>query len=313
LWWGTALPSTRSDLWGEVEPLSGLRRIGEDLVYGFAAMGSPCELRIDSVDEELALGLGQVAEDEARRIEAKFSRYRPDSALSRINASEGEAIWLDEETAGLIDYAAQCFELSNGLFDITSGILRRIWRFDGSDRVPTPEVIRTFKPLVGWDKVTWRRPTLTLPPGMELDLGGLGKEYAVDCALLKVMAIDDAPVLVNFGGDLRVSGARRDGSRWRVAIDSVFAPGTPDGMIEIASGALTTSGDARRFLQKEGIRYSHILDPRTCAAVVDPPHAVTVAAATCIEAGFLSTLAMLHGREAEQFLRQEGLVAWWVR
>ena len=84
-------------------------------------------------------------------------------------------------------------------------------------------------------------------------------------------------------------------------------------MIEIASGAITTSGDARRFLLRNGVRYSHILDPRTGSSVKDPPHAVTVAAPTCIEAGFLSTLAMLHGHKAEQFLQQEGLVAWWVR
>jgi len=85
------------------------------------------------------------------------------------------------------------------------------------------------------------------------------------------------------------------------------------GRLELNDGALTTSGDARRFLLKDGIRYSHILDPRTARPVTDPPRSVTVAAPTCIEAGFISTLAMLHGRRAERFLKQEGIASWCVR
>ncbi len=281
--------------------------------YGFSAMASPCELRLETRDSSLAERLGQVVEAEAARIEHKFSRYRDDSALSLINRSGGETVTVDDETADLLDYAASCHGLSGGRFDITSGVLRRVWRFDGSDRLPSRAEVRAVLPFVGWTKVNWRRPLLTLPKGMELDFGGLGKEYAVDVSLLKVQALTPAPALVNFGGDLRVSGPRADGKPWRVAIESVEQAGTAEAHLGLLHGALTTSGDARRFLLKDGVRYSHILDPRTGWPVKDPPRSVTVAAPTCLEAGLLSTLAMLQGRRAEAFLRDQGIQAWWLR
>ncbi|MEO6339385.1 MAG: FAD:protein FMN transferase [Caulobacteraceae bacterium] len=290
-----------------------LTPVDEGFSYAFRAMASPCEVRVETGDADLAARLGQIAEAEAARIEAKYSRYREDSFLSRINAAGGEPVTVDGETAALLDYAAQCHDLSGGLFDITSGVLRRIWRFDGSDRVPTRQQVGELLPLIGWDKVDWRRPDLTLPAGMEIDFGGLGKEYAVDSALLKIQAESDVPVLVNFGGDLHVSGPRAKGERWRVAIESVEQRGASEALLELAQGALTTSGDARRFLLKDGVRYSHILDPRTGWPVEDPPRSVTVAAETCMEAGILSTLAMLQGRSAEAFLAKEGVQAWWMR
>ena len=285
----------------------------EGFIASFRAMASPCEVRIDSHDERLAERLGQMAEAEALRIERKFSRYRTDNIVALINGANGEAVAVDPETAALIDYATQCYELSGGRFDITSGVLRRVWRFDGSARVPTRRQVRALMPLVGWTKVTWAPPHLILPAGMEIDLGGIGKEYAVDTTILKLLAESDVPLLVNFGGDLRVSGPRADGGRWRVAIESVDQDGISEAILEVANGALTTSGDSRRYLLKDGVRYSHILDPRTGWPVKDPPRSVTVAAPTCLEAGLLSTLALMHGRSAERFLKAEGVQAWWLR
>jgi thiamine biosynthesis lipoprotein len=276
-------------------------------------MGTACEILIDSHDADLAARIGEIAEREAQRIEGKYSRYKPESLLSQINASGGRPIILDDETAALIDYAAQCFELSGGLFDVTSGVLRRLWRFDGSAPVPTRNQVNELLPLIGWSKVIWRRPELILPPRMEIDLGGIGKEYGVDRAMLQIEAETSVPTLVNFGGDLRVSGPRASGRRWRVAIDAVDETRVCEALLEISRGALTTSGDAMRSLVKNGRRYSHILDPRTGWPVKDPPRSVTVAAPTCMEAGLLSTLAMLHGARAERFLEREGVRAWWTR
>ena len=290
-----------------------LKPTADGFVHAFSAMASPCEVRVETHDQALAMELGRLSEAEARRIETKFSRYRDDNILARINTSAGQPVEVDAETAALLDYAAQCHALSSGLFDITSGVLRRIWKFDGSDRVPRQAQVDEILPLIGLDKVVWNRPVLTLPAGMEIDLGGLGKEYAVDSTLLKLTAASDAPILVNFGGDLRVSGPRLGGERWAVTLESVERAGASEGVIEIAGGALTTSGDARRFLLKDGVRYSHILDPRTGWPVEDPPRSVTVAAETCMEAGLMSTMAMLQGRGAEAFLEAEGLEAWWIR
>lgn len=279
----------------------------------FAAMATPCEIRIECDDRDLAERAARAGQAEARRIEEKFSRYREASVIGRINASHGRQIVVDDETAHLLDFAQNLFELSEGLFDITSGVLRRIWRFDGSDRVPSPAQVEALLPLVGWHKVNWHRPVLELPEGAEIDFGGLGKEYAVDRALHCVTDVIGQPTLVNYGGDLRVSGRRNNGESWKVAIESVDRAGSAEGMLEIASGALATSGDARRFLLKNGIRYGHILDPRTGWPVMNPPRSVTVAAPTCIEAGMLATLAILQGARAEEFLKSEKVRAWFIR
>lgn len=281
--------------------------------HGFSAMASPCEVQVECDDPALARKLGQIAEAEARRIEEKYSRYRKSSFLSRINSSRGKPVIVDDETAGLLDYAASCFALSDGLFDITSGVLRQVWRFDGSDRVPGRAAVEKVLPFVGWSKVGWKRPEIVLPKGMEIDFGGIGKEYAVDKAVIEIMKESDAPVLVNFGGDLRVTGPRAGGRRWRMVIESVDTRSTAPGLLQMAKGALTTSGDTRRFLLKDGVRYGHILDPRTGFPVENPPHSVTVAAPTCMQAGTLCTLAMLQGSGAETFLAKEGVESWVLR
>lgn len=281
-------------------------------IYTFSAMASPCEVRVDTDDEALAVELGRIAEAEARRIEAKYSRYRDNSVITWINTSHGEPRVLDDETAALMDYADSCYKLSHGRFDVTSGVLRRVWKFDGSDNVPSRKDVKAIRSQVGWCKVGWKRPCLTLPEGMEIDFGGLGKEYAVDSAVLKIMEKSNVPVLVNFGGDLRVSRPRTGETPWHVAIESAD-DGSAASRLDLMHGALTTSGDARRFLLKDGVRYPHILDPRKGWPVMGAPRSVTVAAPTCLEAGIMSTLAMLQGKRAEAFLRSQGIPSWVIR
>src|SRR5689334_5855510 len=104
-------------------------------------MAGPCEVLVDTDSPPRAERALELARQEARRIERKFSRYLPDSEVGRINASHGQPVRVDEETAHLLDYAATCYEVSEGLFDITSGVLRRAWKFDGSDRVPTEATV----------------------------------------------------------------------------------------------------------------------------------------------------------------------------
>ena len=276
----------------------------------FVAMANPCEVLVDVDDPREADALVAVARDEAERIEAKFSRYRPDSVIGRIHAAGGRPVAVDEETAHLLDYAARLNELSEGRFDITSGVLRRAWTFDGGRRVPTRDELAAVLPLVGWNKVGWRDRVLTLPPGMEIDLGGIGKEYAVDRAAACIAERTDAAALVNFGGDLYATGPHRGGS-WKVGVDDPEAPGgTPLLALEIGQGALATSGNARRFVMHEGRRLGHILDPRTGWPVEDAPRSVTVLGASCVEAGTFATLASLRGPDARSFLESEGVKFW---
>ncbi len=278
----------------------------------FTAMASPCAVLVDTDDEMLGAEVGAIVKTEALRIEAKFSRYRP-SVVTEINESAGQAVEVDDETADLIGYAMVCHALSEGLIDITSGILRRAWKFDRSDAVPAELQVREALRYVGWKRVRWERPILRLEPGMEIDFGGIGKEYAVDQALALAQAHSSAPVLVNFGGDLRVSGPRQDGTPWYVAIEDVDRVGSAAGLLELSSGALATSGNTHRYVMRAGVRYGHVLNPRTGWPTADAPRSVTVHAATCTEAGLLAKLALLRGAGAEEFLKSEMVRAWCVR
>jgi thiamine biosynthesis lipoprotein len=275
-------------------------------------MASPCEVLLETTDAGLAARLGARAAAEAHRIEAKFSRYRPDSVVSRLNRSNGDPVEVDAETAALIDFAARCHSLSDGAFDITSGVLRAAWRFDGSNRLPTTAEVDALRARVGFTRLGWSAPRLTVPAGMEIDLGGIGKEYAVDRALGLVAHRFPGAVLVNFGGDLAANGAPATGP-WVIGVER---PGTDRAarlLLDLSRGGLATSGDTHRFIEVGGVRYGHILDVRSGWPVRDAPRSVTVAASSCIEAGMLATLAMLRGPGAEAFLEEQGVEFWCLR
>ncbi|MEK6749181.1 MAG: FAD:protein FMN transferase [Pseudomonadota bacterium] len=274
----------------------------------FRAMGSPCEVWIDTDQEAEARALIHMAQREARRIEAKYSRYRDDSVVARLHSQRGTPVEVDSETAYILDFATTCFNLSEGRFDITSGVLRHLWRFDGQNRLPDPYAVVETLARVGWHKAAWNKPWLNLPQGMEIDLGGLGKEYAVDRVAQRIRERTRTPVLVNFGGDLYATAPLRAGGGWRVNIEDPERPGKPlDEAWWLNVGAVATSGDARRSVVINGVRYGHILDPRTGWPVEGAPRSVTVAAATCLEAGMYTTLAVLHGPDAEDFLAAQGI------
>jgi thiamine biosynthesis lipoprotein len=285
----------------------------------FFAMASPCQILMDVDDEMTASKLAYLAQQEALRIQNKFSRYRDDNIVYQINHANGKSIKVDEETAALFDYAQQCFDISEGKFDVTSGILREVWTFDGSDHIPEKEAVTKYLSRIGWQKVSWQNPFITLPKGMEIDLGGIGKEYAVDRSAMLLAQQSGASVLVNFGGDLCATGERRNGHGWIVGVEdtaNIEQAGSTDKRqhsreeFELVRGGIATSGDTRRYLLKDGVRYSHILDPQTGWPVIDAPHSITVVANSCTEAGILATLAILHGKEAEHFLAQQGLTYW---
>lgn len=279
----------------------------------FTAMANPCEVLIESSDESIARKITETAAQEALRIERKFSRYRDDSVVHAINTANGHAVTVDTETAQLLDYAATLWQLTDGAFDITSGVLRHAWKFSEPRTTPTAEHIAELMQRVGWRRATWRTPKLTLPAGMELDFGGIGKEYAVDRAVALIEQIAKIPVLVNFGGDLRTAGAVPTGGAWQVGIESVAAHGQASNLIKLTTGALATSGDTRRFTEIDGRRFGHIIDARTGWPAPNAPRSVTVAADTCSQAGTFSTLAMLQGEGAEDFLKQEGVRYWCLR
>ena len=271
-------------------------------------MGCPCEIQIEGVDAIAAHAAATRARAEIDRLNAKYSHYLQDSLLAQLELSAAEAdVEVDEETANLLDFAAALHVQSEGLFDITAGVLTRLWDAQ-SERLPDAHEIERARAHVGWGLVDWRRPWLRLKaPGMHLDLGGIVKEYAADRAAAICRSAGIEHGVVDLGGDLAIIGAHVDGSVWRVGIKDPGDPARAIAQIEVAAGGLATSGDYERALVVDGKRYSHILDPRS-GLPVESFASVSVVGPSCLVAGAASTLAMLLGSEAgARYLAELGL------
>ncbi len=281
--------------------------------FAFKAMGSPCELQLYAGDGIHANAVAVRAREEIERLEQRYSRYRSDSYLSEVNriAAAGGTVRVDAEMASFLDYADTCHRESDGLFDITSGVLRGVWRFDRAE-LPTEEAIAALLPRVGWHRVRWRRPDITFAPGMELDLGGIVKEYAAD--RVATLCIEDGceSGFINLGGDIRVLGPHPDGTPWTIGIKH---PRLVDDIavqsIQLQRGAITTSGDYERCLLVNGRRYGHVLNPRT-GWPVEHLASVSVVAELCVVAGSASTIALLKERQGAAWLSQLGLPYLWI-
>lgn len=277
--------------------------------HPFRAMGSPCELHLYGETREFCDALTELAVAEVRRLERKYSRYRDDSVTSAINRSAGDpaGIAVDLETARLLDYAATAFASSDGLFDPTSGVLRRVWNLK-SGRVPEARELAAVLPLVGWPRVRWASPLLVLPhAGMELDFGGFVKEYAADCVAELCRARGARHGMVDLGGDLAAIGPHPDGEPWVVGIRDPRSPQGAMASVRLRSGGIATSGDYERCMIVGGVRYTHVLDPRTGWPVTGL-RSVSVVADRCLIAGTATTIAMLKGaRDGALWLDELGL------
>jgi thiamine biosynthesis lipoprotein len=266
-----------------------------------------CENTIElfAPTEAVAQVAADAAISEVKRIAQKYSRYVEDSVVSRINnannakVEEGRGVWskIDPETSQLLDFADACYLQSGGVFDITSGALRRAWNFNAST-LPTDAEIKKVLPLVGWQMVERQPDAVRLQrPGMEIDFGGFGKEYAADRAAAVLLSHGITNGFVDLGGDVVVTGPQADGAPWSLGIRHPRSDDTLLDTVSITRGAVATSGDYGRYIDVDGRRYSHILDPRSGQPVLGL-QAVTVFAASCLVAGAITTIAMLKGETA---------------
>ena len=277
--------------------------------FGFPAMASVNELQIWADTEAHAHGGADAAIADVQRIEAKYSRYRDDSVVTAINRAAGKAeVAIDAETAALLRYADQCYRLSGSLFDITSGALRRAWDFRRSPpRLPSEGELQAAVATIGWRDVEWSERAIRLPrAGMEIDLGGIGKEYAADRMATLCLEHGLEHALVNLGGDVRVTGPQQGGVPWRVGIRHPRQDGEVIATVEMTNGGLATSGDYERFFEIDGIRYCHLLNARS-GWPVRYWQSVSVAAPLCVVAGSCSTIAMLLEDSGDAFLDAQGV------
>jgi len=276
--------------------------------FGFEAMASGCEILVVSGSKREAQSIALLAIEEVARIEHKYSRYRLDSIVSRINAAAGHdgVVACDDETVSLFQYADTLYESSGGLFDITAGVLRHAWDFS-SAVVPEPGVLIPLLGLIGWQRVERKGNSIRLPvTGMELDFGGFGKEYAADRAANVLYSQGVRHGYVNLAGDIRVVGPKPDGTPWMIGIQDPRKKGCLIASIPLTSGALATSGDYERYFDADGHRYCHILHPRS-GYPVTCWRSVTVVAPLAITAGSCTTIAMLKESDALAFLEDTGM------
>ena len=266
----------------------------------FPLMGGGATVEfVDDGGVERAEWLARAVESEALRIEAKFSRYRESSVVSEINRNAGRTpVAVDAETEMLVRAALDMAHMTQGRFDPTVGPLRRAWDFKTS-RVPSADEISQLLPLVDAGAVSVRDRTVFLrKPRMEIDLGGVGKEYAVDRAARILEAEGIGSALVNFAGDVRTIGSRGDGHPWKIGVADPRDRGRCRFAVRALGGAgVATSGDYERGFVKDGVRYHHILDART-GWPARGLSSVTTIAATAFRAGRFATAAFLLGAEA---------------
>ena len=277
---------------------------GGILTRSFRAMGSDCEFQLCFGGGSDSQFIFKCLQDELERLESKYSRFRKDSLLSQINL--GKEVNIDNETISLLEHAFNCFEQSEGLFDVTAGRLNSLWDFK-KKKVPSQEEISYALSVTDFSKVSWNNGILSMPAGMNIDFGGIVKEYAADTLAVLAKKFGVQYGLINLGGDIAIVGNKPDGIAWKVGITDPRGTETEIASIDIYSGGLATSGDYKRYFIYEGKRYSHILNPKTgfpCAGL----RAVSVAANLCTVAGSIATIAMLKDEpEAIKWLNDLGV------
>ena len=279
--------------------------IWRTLQFEFVAMASPCAIWIDTKKEQLARKSADAAIAEVHRIEQKYSRYQEGSVLSRINREAANlAVAVDSETAELLNFAERLWHASGGCFDISTGVFRRIWDFRRGE-LPSQSQLDATLPCVGWPKVSWNGTHIHFAcKGMEIDFGGIGKEYAADrvAQVLRDHGFEHA--LVNLGGDVHALGARArsngSGQPWSIGIRHPRMQEQCLAQLPLHRGGLATSGDYERFFERDGRRYCHILNPLTGMPVTHW-QSVSVLSANATSAGAMSSIAML---------KEETAIAW---
>lgn len=277
-----------------------LRGVGGYYSVSFCAMGTACEILFSARSTSAASDFKRIAFRWLSEFEAKYSRFIDSSLISEINRSAGrQGVEIDESTQELLSLCDWYHWMTGGIFDPTALPLLLLWEAKkGLQGLPSPACIQQARSRVGWPKVQRAGGKVMLPePGMMLDIGGIGKEYAVDHVVGLALDSGIENILVDFGRDLRVHGQPPEKGLWRIGLENPEAPGRCWCGVAQDKGAVCTSGDYARFIEVDGKRYGHIIDPRSGYPVHNGCRSVTVLAPTCTEAGLLATTSFILGGE----------------
>ncbi len=230
-------------------------------------MGSRFEITAVHASEQVAREAVEAAYAEIDRLEALISSWRDTSETSRVNRNAGQAVVVSQEFFNLVRRALKVSALTDGAFDITFAGAGQLWNFkDPRATLPTPAAIEAALVNVGHQFVHLDEQARTIRlerPGMRLGFGAIGKGFAANRAVLLMKQRGISSGVVNAGGDLVAFGRQEDGSDWRVAVADPLSRDQLFAYLPITDQAVVTSGDYESFVEVDGVRYAHILDPRT--------------------------------------------------
>ncbi len=327
---------SRRDLWADLWKKSpqwtpsfapigsddGRPQFAEWIVASRPAMGTVFELRFAAATHG-AVSLAEACFDEIDQLEMAMTIYRDDSTLARVNATYHLApVPLPPDLYELLKLARSIRQATDGAYDIATGALSRAWGFvKGPRRVPSAEELENALQRTGLHHVTFddeKRTVLADRAGVELNLGSIGKGYAIDRVVERIRSnLVPIPAMVHGGRSSLYALGHQPGTffdPWKISLHNPLDPERPLVELKLTDQAVGTSGGTFQSFEADGRNYGHIIDPRT-GIPPEGPLSVTVVAPTAAEADALSTALYLTGpRGAERLIRmREGLGVLFMR
>jgi thiamine biosynthesis lipoprotein len=231
-------------------------------------LGSPFEMTVVAKDTVQGNEYIDMSVAEVKRVENLISDWIPSSQISKVNQNAGiKPIKVDKEVFDLVSRAIKVSEITSGAFDISYASMDKIWKFDGSMKtMPTEEAIKKSVAKIGYKNVILdpKEQTIFLKmEGMKLGLGGIGQGYIADKVKALLQSKGCISGIVNVSGDINTWGRQIDGKPWTVAIVNPMNKNKVFATFSIEDSAVETSGSYEKFVIFNGVRYSHIIDPRT--------------------------------------------------
>lgn len=265
-------------------------------------MGSRCEITIVAEEKEKAERYIDTVIAEITRIENLISDWKPETQISQVNRSAGIApVKVDREVLELTERALNFSEITNGAFDISFAAMERIWKFDGSmTEMPSPETVKKSVEKVGYKNIIVDREKSTIflkEKGMKIGFGALGEGYAADRCKMLMMQKGVKAGIINGSGDMNTWGSQPNGKPWMVAITNPLDRDNDFKPFPLKLPAIVTSGSYEKLAMINGIRYSHIINPKT-GYPASGLCSVTVMGESAEKANAFSTSVMVLGKDA---------------
>ena len=231
-------------------------------------LGSPFEITVVAKDSTQGNFYTDLAINEVKRIEHLISDWIPTTPISQVNANAGKMpVQVDDEVFELVERSIKISKLTSGAFDISYASMDKIWKFDGSMKaMPSEEAIKKSVAKIGYQNIILNEKEKTIflkMEGMKLGLGGIGQGYIADKIKALLQKEGCTSGIVNVSGDINTWGKQLDGSPWSIGIVNPMNKNKVFATFPLIDSAVETSGSYEKYVKFNGIRYSHIIDPRT--------------------------------------------------